>query len=78
MWLILFFQIFIGGVPNLNEGLLINTNFTGCIENLYMNSTNMIYLVKESYNSGDPWLMQKYQKINTLYSCLVRQLYSII
>ncbi|KAL4092111.1 hypothetical protein QTP88_026673 [Uroleucon formosanum] len=63
-------EIYIGGVPHLNEGLLINTNFTGCIENLYMNSTNMIYLVKESYNSGDSWLMQKYQKINTLYTCL--------
>jgi len=62
----------------LNEGLLINTNFTGCIENLYMNSTNMIYLVKESYNSGDSWLMQKYQKINTLYTCLVRLLFNIL
>lgn len=41
-----------------------------------MNSTNMIYLVKESYNSGDSWLMQKYQKINTLYSCLVKLLFS--
>lgn len=60
-------------MPHLNEGLLINKNFTGCIENLYMNSTNLIYLVKEVYNSGDTWLMQKYQKINTLYTCLVGQ-----
>lgn len=58
-------------MPHLNEGLFINKNFTGCIENLIMNSTNIIYLVKEVYNSGDTWLMQKYQKINTLYTCLV-------
>ncbi|XP_050545470.1 neurexin-4 isoform X2 [Daktulosphaira vitifoliae] len=63
-------EIFIGGVPHLNNGLVINKNFTGCIENLHMNSTNMIYLVKEAYNSGDSWLMQKYQKVNTLYTCL--------
>ncbi|XP_073984244.1 neurexin-4 isoform X1 [Rhodnius prolixus] len=62
-------EIFIGGVPNIQDGLLVTQNFTGCLENLYINSSNVIYDIKEAYDSGDEWLMKKYQKFNTIYSC---------
>lgn len=71
MYSLFSYQIYIGGVPHLNDGLLINKNFTGCIENLYMNSTNMIFVVKDAFNTGDSWLMKKYENINTLFTCLV-------
>lgn len=64
-------KIFIGGVPNIQDGLLVTQNFTGCLENLYINSSNVIYDIKEAYDSGDEWLMKKYQKFNTIYSCPV-------
>uniref|UniRef100_A0A1B6CD05 Neurexin-4 n=2 Tax=Clastoptera arizonana TaxID=38151 RepID=A0A1B6CD05_9HEMI len=60
---------YIGGVPNIQEGLVVNQNFTGCLENLFINSTNMMYKVIEAYDSHDPWLIQKYEKINTLFTC---------
>ena len=34
--------LFIGGVPYVQRGLVIYQNFTGCIENLYVNHTNVI------------------------------------
>lgn len=43
-------------------------NFTGCVQNVYLNSTNLIRDVKDSYSYGDSL---KYEKINTLYSCPV-------
>ncbi|CAH0407172.1 unnamed protein product [Chilo suppressalis] len=58
--------MYIGGVPNFQEGLVVNQNFTGCVENLYLNATNIIHELKQGYDSGEPF---KYQKINTLYSC---------
>ncbi|KAL0832456.1 hypothetical protein ABMA28_000688 [Loxostege sticticalis] len=57
---------YIGGVPNSQEGLVVNQNFTGCIENMYLNATNVIQEVKGGYESGEPF---KYQKVNTLYAC---------
>jgi len=63
-----FFQFYIGGVPNKQDGLLVMQNFTGCMENLYLNTTNVIYRIKEAINYGDIYL---YEKVNTLYSCPV-------
>ncbi|XP_014245346.1 neurexin-4 isoform X1 [Cimex lectularius] len=63
-------ELYVGGVPNFQEGLKVSQNFSGCIENLFLNSTNVIYEVKEGYNNGDEELMHKYTKVNTLYSCL--------
>ncbi|XP_045526116.1 neurexin-4 isoform X1 [Pieris brassicae] len=57
---------YIGGVPNFQDGLVVNQNFTGCVENMYLNSTNIIYELKQGYETGEPF---KYQKVNTLYSC---------
>lgn len=41
-------MIYVGGVPNFNqEGIRVTSNFTGCIENLFFNSTNFITDLKE-------------------------------
>lgn len=61
-------QFYVGGVPHQQEGLVVVQNYTGCIENLYLNSTNLIRQVKEAYNYGDAY---KYEKVNTLWSCPV-------
>ncbi|CAH2071974.1 unnamed protein product, partial [Iphiclides podalirius] len=58
--------LYIGGVPNLQEGLMVDQNFTGCVENFYVNATNVIQELKQGYESGEPF---KYQKVNTLYAC---------
>ncbi|XP_066998735.1 neurexin-4 [Anabrus simplex] len=57
---------YIGGVPNKQEGLVVTQNYTGCMENLYLNSTNMIYEIKQALANGEQFV---YQKINTIYSC---------
>ncbi|XP_075231156.1 neurexin-4 [Lycorma delicatula] len=62
-------EFYIGGVPNIQEGLVVNQNFSGCFENLFINHTNIIAEIKEAYYTGDSWQMNRYQKINTLYSC---------
>ncbi|KAL7307938.1 hypothetical protein TKK_0000030 [Trichogramma kaykai] len=57
---------YIGGVPNKQEGLVVNQNFTGCIENLFFNRTNMIRELQELELNGENW---RYQTIHTTYSC---------
>ncbi|XP_073942606.1 neurexin-4 isoform X2 [Choristoneura fumiferana] len=57
---------YIGGVPNFQDGLVVSQNFTGCIENLYLNATNVIYELRQGYETGEAF---KYQKVNTLYDC---------
>ncbi|PSN48824.1 Neurexin-4 [Blattella germanica] len=57
---------YIGGVPNKQEGLIVNQNFTGCMENLYLNATNVISSIKGAYDNGESYL---YEKVNTLYTC---------
>ncbi|KAG5881355.1 hypothetical protein JTB14_037097 [Gonioctena quinquepunctata] len=57
---------YVGGVPNIQEGLVVVQNYTGCIENLYLNSTNLIRQVREASNYGDTF---KYERINTLWTC---------
>lgn len=34
--------LYFGGVPTKEEGLDVNQNFTGCMENIYLNTTNFI------------------------------------
>ncbi|XP_033223686.1 neurexin-4 isoform X3 [Belonocnema kinseyi] len=58
--------IYIGGVPNKQEGLVVTQNFTGCIENFYLNTTSIISDVKEIERYGD---YMRYQRINAVYSC---------
>ncbi|XP_035221319.1 neurexin-4-like isoform X2 [Stegodyphus dumicola] len=41
-------EIYVGGVPNFNQnGIVVTENFTGCIENLFVNNTNLISELKE-------------------------------
>ncbi|XP_045766174.1 neurexin-4 isoform X1 [Maniola jurtina] len=58
--------IYIGGVPNSQEGLVVTQNFTGCVENMYLNNTKVIEELKQGYESGEAF---KFQKVNTLYAC---------
>ncbi|KAJ8665187.1 hypothetical protein QAD02_006849 [Eretmocerus hayati] len=57
---------FIGGVPNKQEGLVVQQNFTGCIDNLVFNQTNVIQELKELEYNGDNW---QYQLVGTSSSC---------
>ncbi|XP_059490529.1 neurexin-4 isoform X2 [Neocloeon triangulifer] len=59
-------DLFIGGVPNQQEGLVVNRNFTGCVENLYLNATNFISAVK---NPPEDDYHFHFERINTLFSC---------
>ncbi|XP_034192438.1 neurexin-4 isoform X1 [Osmia lignaria lignaria] len=58
--------LYIGGVPNKQDGLVVNQNFTGCIENIYLNSTGIIHDLKETEITGENL---RYYKVNTIYSC---------
>lgn len=55
-----------GGVPNLQEGMVVQQNYTGCVENLHLNSSNFIREMKYAYEIGESL---RYQKVNTFYSC---------
>ncbi|XP_049821647.1 neurexin-4 isoform X1 [Aethina tumida] len=59
-------DFYVGGVPNMQEGLVVVQNYTGCIENLYLNSTNLIKDVKQAFEYGESY---KYEKINTMWTC---------
>ncbi|XP_031782155.1 neurexin-4 [Nasonia vitripennis] len=57
---------YIGGVPNRQDGLVVTQNFTGCIENLFFNQTNLIREMKDLDLYGENW---RYQTVHTSYSC---------
>lgn len=52
----------------MQEGMVVQQNYTGCIENIYLNQTNFIQELKQAYEIGETF---RYSKINTLYSCPV-------
>uniref|UniRef100_A0A6B2EGY6 Putative neurexin iv n=1 Tax=Phlebotomus kandelakii TaxID=1109342 RepID=A0A6B2EGY6_9DIPT len=58
--------MYIGGVPFHQEGMVVHQNFTGCIENLYLNSSNFIRELKEAVHYGDDL---RFDKIHTMYTC---------
>ena len=58
--------LYIGGVPNRQDGLVVNQNFTGCIENFYLNATSIIHDLREAELTGENL---RYFRVNTLYSC---------
>ncbi|CAH2105201.1 unnamed protein product [Euphydryas editha] len=58
--------LYVGGVPNFQEGLVVNQNFTGCIENMYINDTNVIQDLKQGYEYHEPY---KFQEYNAIYTC---------
>ncbi|XP_038122350.1 neurexin-4 isoform X1 [Culex quinquefasciatus] len=57
---------YVGGVPNMQEGLIVQQNFTGCIENLYFNASNFIREMKEAFYEGEHL---RYTKVNVNYNC---------
>ncbi|XP_065089213.1 neurexin-4 isoform X1 [Ochlerotatus camptorhynchus] len=57
---------YIGGVPNMQDGLIVQQNFTGCIENLYLNATNFIRDMKQAYEEGEHL---RYIKVHVNYNC---------
>ena len=45
--------MYIGGVPYVQRGLVVYDNFTGCIENLYLNHTNVIAAFTNKFGIND-------------------------
>ena len=69
LWL---FQLYIGGVPNQQVGMKARVNFTGCMENLFINGTSIIPEMQAGnedymYYYGIP----KFVTVNTEPTCPV-------
>lgn len=60
------FQMYVGGVTHIQEGINVYQNYTGCIENLQLNNTNFIRELKEAYHYGEAL---RFSKIGTQYNC---------
>ncbi|XP_055708283.1 neurexin-4 isoform X1 [Phlebotomus papatasi] len=58
--------LYIGGVPYHQEGMVVHQNYTGCIENLYLNASNFIRELKEAIHYGEAL---RFDKIHTMYTC---------
>jgi len=46
-------HFYIGGVPHVEDGLVVYENFTGCIENMYLNHSNVIAAFKDQFGYED-------------------------
>ncbi|KAL7638819.1 UNVERIFIED_CONTAM: hypothetical protein RMT77_010353 [Armadillidium vulgare] len=60
--------MYIGGVPNMQPGLKARVNFTGCMENLFINGTPSFKKLKEGgggFYYGEP----EYEKHNLEFDC---------
>lgn len=53
-------------MPNIQKGISVQQNYTGCIENLYFNSSNFIRDMKYAFEIGQSL---RFQTVNTLYRC---------
>lgn len=60
-----YLQFYIRGVQNVQEGLIVEQNFTGCFENLYMNSTNFIRHLRIAFEVGE---RLRFERVNALNS----------
>lgn len=58
-------DFYIGGVPNVQEGLIVTQNFSGCLENMYFNHTNIIEAVKSPVHQD----YTKFKRVHALGSC---------
>lgn len=45
---------------------MVAQNFTGCMENLYFNSTNIMLDMRQAFEEGEAL---RYMKVNTMYTC---------
>ncbi|KAH9369125.1 hypothetical protein HPB48_012772 [Haemaphysalis longicornis] len=62
-------QLYIGGMANFNQdGVKVAANFSGCLENVMLNDTNVIGELKRDYES---WTYSKVGQV--LYSCRYEQ-----
>ena len=69
--MVIFLQLYIGGVPEKQDGLVVVQNFTGCMENIYINTTNIVEQLKYAYDYSDSWLMAKFWALHVGFSCPV-------
>ncbi|KMY99176.1 neurexin-4 isoform X1 [Drosophila simulans] len=67
-------ELYLGGVPNVQEGLIVQQNFSGCLENIYFNSTNFIRVMKDSTELGEGYL---FTRVNTIYACPSPPIYPV-
>ncbi|KAL9908439.1 neurexin-4 isoform 1-T1 [Glossina fuscipes fuscipes] len=67
-------ELYVGGVPNIQEGIYVTQNFTGCMENIFFNSTNFIRDMKQNYEHGDAY---RYKNVNTVYACPSPPIYPV-
>ena len=58
-------NIYIGGVPNFRTGLVVRQNFSGCIENILFNYTNVVRAVKDAGHED----YHKFQRKDVQNSC---------
>ncbi|MCL4131606.1 UNVERIFIED_CONTAM: hypothetical protein GTU68_025311 [Idotea baltica] len=61
-------QLYIGGVPNQQPGLKARLNFTGCLENLFINGTSSIKKLKEG-GGGSYYGEPEYENHNLEFDC---------
>ena len=59
-------NLYIGGVPFVQRGLVVYDNFTGCIENLYLNHTNVIASFQDKLGNYDKNNYVKYENIGNV------------
>ncbi|XP_034938756.1 neurexin-4-like, partial [Chelonus insularis] len=45
--------LYFGGVPNMQKGQVVFQNFTGCMENFYLNKTNFFRQLREAESVGE-------------------------
>ncbi|XP_075164291.1 neurexin-4 isoform X1 [Haematobia irritans] len=67
-------ELYLGGVPNIQEGIYVTQNYSGCMENIYFNSTNFIREMKDSYERGESY---RFNKVNTVYACPSPPIYPV-
>ena len=63
-------QIYIGGAPHVEEGLVVFENFTGCIENMYLNHSNVISAFKNQFYQDQ---LNRYEDIGKNFTKLGRK-----
>jgi len=69
--------LYIGGVPYVQRGLVIYQNFTGCIENLYLNHTNVIAAFRDKLGNPYESEIYKYDNIGSVSTVCVRDQWTI-
>ncbi|XP_042887736.1 neurexin-4-like, partial [Penaeus japonicus] len=63
-------EFYIGGVPNLQPGMVARVNFTGCMENLFINGTAIIPEMRDADDYYSYYYQRpKYTRINISNTC---------